>query len=96
MALHANLIGAATLPNRCSVVVQGWYYQTAGLSAWGDSGPVPFEITSNAFIARHYANLALAMLPGVADVGSDSDQPLYVVELGAGHVRVSPCVLHRR
>jgi hypothetical protein len=52
---------------------------------------VPFAITSNSYIARQYANIALPMLPEVSPICcGDPDcaqQPLYVVELGAGQVR---------
>ena len=61
----------------------------AGLSAWGDdNGAVPFAITSNSFIARQYADIALAMLPEVSPIAREAckNQPLYVVELGAGQV----------
>ncbi len=59
---------------------------------------MPFEITSNCFIARQYANMALPLLPevrpGVEGPGGEP-QPLYVVELGAGHVRGSSTLSRR-
>ncbi len=71
--------------------LQGWFYEAAGLSAWGESGPVPFEITSNAFIARYYASIALPLLPEVLwprgdERRTNKSDPLFVLELGAGHV----------
>ena len=55
----------------------------------------PHPSTSNAFIARQYALAALPLLPEVTPMepsvgggaGRTASQPLYVIELGAGHVR---------
>ena len=68
-------------------VAQSWFYESAGASAWGDSGPVPFDITSNAYIAHQYAAIAMPLLlevtPPLTEEGSHT---LSLVELGAGHV----------
>jgi hypothetical protein len=68
--------------------MQSWFYDSVGASAWGECGPVPFDITSNAFIANQYAQIALTMLPetSLARTPTRADR-LIVVEMGTGHVR---------
>lgn len=80
------------------------YYHQRGLSAW-ESGTVPSYVTSNPYIAQVYANLVLTFLKnclnrprdsaagdsGAAGSGPflDPGQPIYIVELAAGHARFS-------
>lgn len=74
--------------------MQSWFYESAGASAWGDSGPVPFDITSNAYIAHQYAAIALSLLPEVTrPLMEGGSHTLYVVELGAGHVSENALVM---
>ncbi len=56
------------------------YFQESGIAAWNQ---VPFYITSNPFIARAYAEVLVAFL---LDYGPhlDPDEPVYILELGAG------------
>lgn len=69
------------------------YYAQKGPAAW-TSGTVPFYITSNPFIAHCYARLVLAFLTDCLDArggaaGLERGQPLYILELAAGHGRFS-------
>lgn len=79
------------------------YYHQRGLSAW-ESGTVPSYVTSNPYIAQVYANLVITFLKncllrqGAAQADGaeaqggcriDPQQPIYIVELAAGHARFS-------
>jgi hypothetical protein len=60
--------------------LQRGYFERAGVTAW-QGGIVPHYITSNAFLADAYARAVIGLL---RDGGLDAEQPLYVIELGAG------------
>lgn len=60
--------------------LQRSYFERAGVTAW-QGGQVPHYITSNAFLADAYARAVIGLL---RDGGLDPEQPLYVIELGAG------------
>lgn len=67
------------------------FYEKTGPSAWA-SGVVPYYITSNPFIAHAYAQLVLAYLSDCLSAGGgqvDPAQPIYLVELAAGHGKFS-------
>lgn len=68
------------------------FYAQRGISAW-DSGIVPSYVTSNPFIAQTYAQVAWQYLRDcLCDRGHcriDPSQPIYIVELAAGHGRFS-------
>ena len=72
--------------------LQRAYFARAGIQAWRQA-TVPHYITSNPFIAQAYARAVLGFLRDChAGAGGefaplDSDQPLYIVELGAGSGR---------
>jgi tetratricopeptide (TPR) repeat protein len=80
--------------------LQRKYFETRGIEAWRTDG-LPHHITSNPFIADTYAKLVLGSLRDIArghDAGSaplDPDQPLYILELGAGHGRFGYLFLRR-
>lgn len=61
--------------------IQRRYFESAGQRAWS-AGVVPHYITTNAYIARCYARLIAAWAEDQAEL--NRDEPLYVVELGAG------------
>jgi hypothetical protein len=76
------------------------FYHQKGLSAW-DSGVVPSYVTSNAFIAQAYAHVVLQYLrdcaaarPGSA-CALDPTKPIYIVELAAGHAKLSYLFLRK-
>lgn len=54
-----------------------------GVNAWL-SGTVPSFITTNNFIARAYARVIAAFLRETF-AGIESEECVYVIELGAGH-----------
>ncbi len=62
------------------------FYESKGPLAWS-SGEIPFYVTSNPFVANCYAQVVLSFLrdalrtPGFLD----PTQPIYIVELAAGH-----------
>lgn len=60
--------------------LQRGYFERSGIAAW-QGGVVPHYITSNAYLADAYARIVLGLL---RDGGMDAEQPLYVIELGAG------------
>ncbi|MDW3210030.1 MAG: hypothetical protein R8N23_09190 [Reichenbachiella sp.] len=59
------------------------YYQEQNINAWVDK--VPFYVTSNPYIANSYANIiARYIIDGLNNGNINSNNPLYIVELGAG------------
>lgn len=64
--------------------LQREFYLRAGPEAWRPKG-VPSFVTNNAFIARAYARMAVALMRDLARGGAfDGAQPLDVLELGGG------------
>lgn len=79
--------------------LQSAFYRGVGVSCWRDN-QLPFFVTSNAFVASAYARvvmgylrdwLAACPLPPAGPVPPSSR--LHVLELGAGHGRLSYLVL---
>jgi tetratricopeptide (TPR) repeat protein len=69
--------------------LQREFYTRAGPEAWKPKG-VPSFVTNNAFIARAYARLAVALLRDLLRTGAlDARQPLHIFELGGGAGRFS-------
>ncbi len=62
------------------------YYQQQGTKAWS-SGVVPHYITSNSAVGKTYAELIFALLCDL-EANQKIDEPLYILELGAGHGRL--------
>src|SRR3990167_1566565 len=59
------------------------YYDVKGIDAWDED--VPFYITSNPFIARGYAQIAIGFIQDwVQQNKAAADHPFYLLELGAG------------
>lgn len=66
------------------------YYQQQGIKAWSE-GPVPHHISSNARVGKVYAELLVAaMKDGIL---GKSEEPMHIIELGAGHGRLAFHVL---
>src|SRR5712692_4831874 len=65
--------------------LQRTFYADQGIAAWSHSG-VPQSITTSPIIARAYARIVLGFLRDSRS-SLDPDQPVYVVELGAGSGR---------
>lgn len=68
--------------------LQRRFYDQLGPKAWGDAH-VPSEITNNAFIARAYADVLLGFLRDLKAGDGLANEPLLIVELGAGTGRLS-------
>ncbi|MFK7805955.1 MAG: hypothetical protein AB8G95_30265, partial [Anaerolineae bacterium] len=66
--------------------IQRAYFLNAGMQAWQDD-VVPHQISCNPFMARAYAQVALGYLQDYADK-LDKNEPIYLVELGAGSGRL--------
>ncbi|HET8644394.1 MAG TPA: hypothetical protein VFO85_02820, partial [Vicinamibacteria bacterium] len=65
--------------------LQRAFYERTGPEAWRPMGGVPSFVTNNAFIARAYARMVVALLRDLVREGAfDASQPLHVVELGGG------------
>ncbi len=63
---------------------QRGYYNAKGVEAWS-SNEVPFEITSNPFIASSYANVIVRFIQDYSKQNPETAQePFYILELGAG------------
>lgn len=64
--------------------LQREFYTRAGPQAWKPKG-VPSFVTNNAFIARAYARMAVALMRDLLRTGQlDPAEPLNVIELGGG------------
>lgn len=78
--------------------IQRDFYAQHGGDAWR-TGKLPFDITSNPYIARAYARIVYGFWK---DSGLASGKPLRIVELGAGHGRLGYlflkafCELHHK
>lgn len=72
--------------------VQKKYYEEEGTRAWRND-QVPQYITSNPMIASAYADQILGFLQDRANQSND-EEPVYIVELGAGAGRFAYHVLH--
>jgi tetratricopeptide (TPR) repeat protein len=65
------------------------FYDDKGVRAWADR-LIPSHVTSNAFMAEAYARLIMRFLqdcasqPAGSPLALDPDEPVYIVELGAG------------
>ena len=75
--------------------LQRRFFSDSGPAAWTKGG-VPWWITTNASMGLAYARVALAYLNDcTADGLLTSEDPLHVVELGAGHGRLTRFVFLR-
>lgn len=67
------------------------FYDSKGPTAWA-SGVVPFFITSNPYIAHCYARVVLAFLTDLLNSAKERlsrEQPIYILEIAAGHGKFS-------
>lgn len=70
------------------------YYNETGVETWRD-GRTPHYITSNARIARNYVEIVLAFYRDLLRRGVlQEDEPIHLLELGAGSGRFSYHFLH--
>ncbi|MFK7906891.1 MAG: hypothetical protein AB8B69_17290, partial [Chitinophagales bacterium] len=67
------------------------YYDQEGVNAWS-SGVVPHHLTSNSMVGKTYAELIFGFLKDLASKGQ-TEEKVYIVELGAGHGRLAFHVL---
>jgi tetratricopeptide (TPR) repeat protein len=73
------------------------FYDAQGIEAW-TSGTIPWFVTSNASVARAYAQVIDGFLRDVADGAFgpiDPDAIVHIVEIGAGHGRLSYMLVER-
>ena len=72
------------------------FYDGQGLEAWRADDPVPHYVTTSPKVAQAYSNIIRGYLE---DVGSlpdfDAREPVYIVELGAGHGRLGYRIVRR-
>nr|CCA13874.1 conserved hypothetical protein [Albugo laibachii Nc14] len=64
------------------------FYESQGVASWAE-GIVPHFITSNSFIAKRYAQLLIAYFSDGSKQILNKEEPLYIVELGAGSGKFS-------
>lgn len=97
VAVEPERWGSVAVPLSESVIWD-WlprYHERAGPDAWSNS-TVPWFITSNAVVARAYAHTVLGHLQDLHARGAlDPAEPVYVVELGTGHGRLTYLLLRR-
>jgi tetratricopeptide (TPR) repeat protein len=76
----------------CLWRMQRDYFDQEGINAWVNQ--VPFYITSNPYIAKCYANVAMHFIRDVLNKNPDAKKhPFYILELGTGSGRFSFYVL---
>jgi len=63
------------------------FYEKRGIDAWRE-GQVPHNLTSSSMVGKTYAELILGFLKDLAKKGQ-TDHPVYILELGAGHGRLA-------
>jgi len=73
--------------------IQNSYFHTAGIRAW-QNDVVPHQISCNPFMARAYANLITAYIQDLGD-SLNHDEPIYIIELGAGSGRLTFYLMHQ-
>lgn len=80
--------------------IQREYFLHSGPQAWQDD-VVPHQISSNPLLARAYSQLILGYLRDCATavqnhtLSLNPDQPIYIIELGAGSGRLAHHFLHQ-
>ena len=79
--------------------IQRQFFLQKGVAAWQED-IVPHYISSNPFMARAYSQIVLGYLRDVAAseekrAGLNSEQPIYIIELGAGSGRLAYHFLHQ-
>src|SRR5579864_6849199 len=63
--------------------IQREYYDQLGINAWVNL--IPYYITSNPYIAKSYAKIALNFIRNWKDLHPQTEQqPFYIIEFGAG------------
>ncbi len=68
------------------------YYNNIGPEAWQEE-VVPLQISSNKNLARAYANIILAQINDWHMHNPQTNEPFYIIEIGAGHGKFSYYVL---
>ena len=68
------------------------YFSQTGIEAWRSSEEVPHYITSNPVVGKSYGELMLAFLRDLSLRGQ-TEETVYLLELGAGHGRLPWVVL---
>ena len=66
--------------------LQSDYFESVGIEAW-QNGVVPHYLTSNPVVGKTYAELVMALLRDLSIRGQPTE-PVYILELGAGHGRL--------
>ncbi len=80
--------------------IQRHYFLQNGMLAWQDD-VIPHSISSNPVMARAYSQIAFAYLRDCVAAAKDAafslnpEQPIYIVELGAGSGRLAYHFLHQ-
>lgn len=80
--------------------LQREYFLGSGPAAWQDD-VVPHQISSNPLLARAYSQLILGYWRDCATAGQNGtlqlnpEQPIYIIELGAGSGRLAHHLLHQ-
>lgn len=74
--------------------LQRRYYEDKGIEAW-NSGEVPYYITSNPRLAHAYAAMIHGFIRDRERLMPQSDQPVHVIELGAGSGQLAFHILQR-
>jgi hypothetical protein len=74
--------------------IQRQFFMQKGVSAWQEN-IVPHYISSNPFMARTYNQIVLGYLRDMTIGKLNINQPIYIIELGAGSGRLAHHFLHQ-
>jgi len=74
--------------------IQREFFLNQGINAW-EEDIVPHYISSSPFMARAYSQIVLGYLRDIKMGDIDPNQPLYIIELGAGSGRLGYHFLHQ-
>ncbi|OJV94324.1 MAG: hypothetical protein BGO43_08715 [Gammaproteobacteria bacterium 39-13] len=85
-----KILNMASLSNSVLWQRMHEYYAQLGTEVWEDE-VVPQQITNNTYLANNYAKLIIAQIQDYISAHGEpqDDSPFYILEIGAGHGRLS-------
>ena len=74
--------------------IQRHFFMQKAVAAWQEE-IVPHYISNNPFMARAYSQIVMGYLRDIASGKLDTNQPIYIIELGTGSGRLAYHFLHQ-
>lgn len=88
------LAGDQRLSNSILWEIQRQFFLNQGINAW-EEDIVPHYISSSPFMARAYSQIVMGYLRDIKCDNLPLNQPIYIIELGAGSGRLAHHFLHQ-